>query len=199
VCEASGKGDLCLRPAEVHLYDVSKNQLIRTWTQESNWPILSLAYSLDGKSLASGTLDGRILLWDASASDASGVPFIGEEIEAITALAYSPDGTMLASGNQRGSLALWDIASRQQTGRTIRAGGRPLSGLLFSGDGFGLISAALDGGIQRWDLDPQSWIERLCSLAGPNLTLEEHQLLLSAGIHDPTCPGLTQPNSTPTP
>ena len=80
--------------------------------------VSALAFSPDGKLLASGAFDHHIKLWDA----ASGKEMMAlrQPEEWVHCLAFSPDGKTLASGTQA-FIHLWDVASGQKitTGRPI--------------------------------------------------------------------------------
>jgi WD40 repeat protein len=71
-----------------------------------------LAYSADGKLLASGSIDGVIKLWHV-ATGKERATIKGDAIS-VYSLAFSPDGRLLAAGGSSGAVKLWDVAAGEQ-------------------------------------------------------------------------------------
>lgn len=71
--------------------------------------LLTLAFSPDGKTLASGSFDGAVRLWDAASGEEKRV-FIGHT-GGVRSIIFSPDGKILVSGSDDGSIKFWDASS----------------------------------------------------------------------------------------
>lgn len=85
--------------------------------------ICSVAFSPDGKQLASGSGDTSVRLWDLSCE----TPLYSCEAHKnwILCVAWSPDGTKLASACKNGMIVVWN----PETGKKI---GKPLSGRIIN-------------------------------------------------------------------
>jgi len=70
---------------------------------------LSLAFSRDGRYLASGHVDGAVRLWDLGASREVPVKLKHEAM--VAAVAFAPSGAALASGGMDSNVKLWDVAA----------------------------------------------------------------------------------------
>jgi len=93
--------------------------------------VTSIAFSPDGRVLASGSFDRTIKLWDVSSGKEIGA-LPGHDGE-VFSIAWSPDGRTLASGGNDSMVKLWSVSERRAL-RKIETRGS-VSSVAFSPDG----------------------------------------------------------------
>jgi WD40 repeat protein len=111
--------------------------------------VLSIAFSANGKRLASGGADTEVRVWD-SASGALLKTLTGHT-RAVSAVSFSDDGRWLASASQDGHVRLWD--ARALTAHAEwRGPGGPLHALAFAPHGRRVAAAGRARHIVVWDV-----------------------------------------------
>lgn len=129
--------------------------LERTLKGHSGW-VTGVAFSADGRRLASGSWDQSVKFWDVRTGQA--VSTVARRMKEVQALAFSRDGHWLAAENSSDTVTLWDAA----TGREIRtmASDKPLGilgsnwvySIAFSPDGRWLASGVDDKTVRIWEV-----------------------------------------------
>ena len=118
--------------------------------------IIALAFTSNGKTLASGSDDKTIRLWDVS----TGTQMSSLRSGKVRALAFSIDGKILASIGNSVNIQLWDTATGSQLKSLIGQNGNVFV-LVFSPDDNILASGSRDGVIEMWDISTGRQLESL--------------------------------------
>jgi WD40 repeat protein/tetratricopeptide (TPR) repeat protein len=136
-----------IRPGEIILWDAATGRRLRTLSGHRH-NLLFMAFSPDGKRLASSSEDRTVRLWDAETGDRVQV-FTKEPVE-VHGVAFSPDGRQVAGAGPEGTVLRWDTSTGQPLA-PWHTGLRGLWSVVFSPDGKWLAAEEGQGKIRVLD------------------------------------------------
>ena len=110
--------------------------------------VLSVAYSPDGLTLASGSEDNTVRLWNVQNGQHK-LTLEGHE-DAVTSVVFSPDGGMLASGSKDHTIRLWEMESAYHKS-TLEGHQGGVTSVVFNPKGSKLASGSDDGTVRLWE------------------------------------------------
>jgi eukaryotic-like serine/threonine-protein kinase len=132
----------------VKLWDADTGQLLRTFPGHKG-DVRCIAFSPDGKILATGSRDHSIRLWNPETGEVLAI--LGGHDNDVVAVAFSPDGKTLASASNDETVLLWDVASGK-AGASLKHDSQVRS-LAFAPDGKTLVTGDGAGLVRIWEMD----------------------------------------------
>ena len=169
--EFSPGGDLVVTTNEngqVTVWNPQTADVVETFTGHED-RTLGIAFSADGKTLYTCSLDGAIFVWDLGGDRRFGQPFTvrgAEEVlrnpnvPQLPPLALSPDGTRFATRMGQNTVAVFSLATLRPV-RSFRAEmGGPIGAIAWSPAGGEIAIAGPNGRVQLWSLSPRPHLVR---------------------------------------
>jgi len=135
-------------PLNGYRADIDPFGLAHTLSGHS-FSVYSVAFSPDGKTLASGSGDKTIKIWNVTTGQE--IRTLKGHSDGVISVAFSPDGKTLASGSADKTIKIWNVATGQEI-RTLSGYSSLVRSVAFSPDGKTLASGSRDDTIKIWNV-----------------------------------------------
>ncbi|MCX5658365.1 MAG: protein kinase [Planctomycetota bacterium] len=126
---------------------------------------LSVAFSRDGRLLATGRMGGAWELWNPQTGYLE-CSVANAHVAGIDGIAFSPDGSRVVTSSRDKQIKIWEVATHREV-LTLDGHDNWVTAIAWTADGRRIVSGGLDGMVRIWDVG-RSWSrERLGTATQP--------------------------------
>jgi WD40 repeat protein len=156
-CQAWDEQQQC-RAGALTIWDVTERRSLYSLVGHGQ-EAYAVAWSLDGRTLTSGSRDGSLIFWDVAQQAPRAVLDDAHERE-IATIAFHPRGEVLASASYDRTVKIWDVASGNLLYTLEAVQKQPVRNVQFSPQENLLVSVDLAGEIAIWELNENATLRK---------------------------------------
>ena len=125
--------------------------------------MLAVAYSFDGKYIASASMDKTIKIWEVETGRL--LRTLTGHTDHVYSVSYSPDGKYIASGSNDNTIKIWEVATGECI-RTLTGHTSYVKSVMYSPDGKYLATGSWDKTIKLWEVETGGCIKTFTGHTG---------------------------------
>jgi hypothetical protein len=157
-----------ISPNPLKVWEVATRRLIRLLHGHTGYCV-SLAFSRDGKLLASGSHDSTAIIWSTATwkvaqklknPDPADPALTQGGRRMVEDVAFSPDGKTLAMASRGGNVQLWDVAGKRFLD-PLKGHSSAVQAVVYSPDGPTLASGGMDQTVRLWNVETRQELMQL--------------------------------------
>ena len=131
---------------EIRIWDTKAQKELEMFGDHTD-VVNGVAFSPDGKRLASGSADKSVRIWEVAGGKQTGL--MRDHSDAVLGMCWSPDGRYAVSCGADWSIKVWDPIAGKRV-YSVGAHDGAVNSVVFSPDGKGLLSSSADKSAKLW-------------------------------------------------
>ena len=126
------------------VYKIRELQTLKGHSDSAN----SIAFSPDGKTIATGSVDNTVKLWNLEGKE---IQTLKGHSDRVSSVAFSPDGKTIATGSGDNTVKLWNLEGKEI--QTLKGHSDSVLSVAFSPDGKTIATGSGDNTVKLWSID----------------------------------------------